>query len=376
MVFPGVQKTTWTYDEEAKAWYFHRFYEFQPDLNTSNPEVQAEILKIMGFWIQLGVSGFRMDAVPFIIGTKGADVTKPREQYDMLRELPRIPAMAASATRIILAEANVLPKTDMQYFGDDGDRMHMMFNFQVNQNLFYALAAGRRRARWSKAHEDDRSRARRAAQWGIFLRNHDELDLGRLTEKQRQTVFDAFGPEHGACSSTTAASGGGSRRCCDGDRRRLELAYSLMFTLPGTPVMRYGDELGMGDDLSLPERDVLPHADAMVDRAAWRLHQERQAGRSGDQRRPVRLRARQRGRAAARPEFAAQLDRAHHPHAQGGAGGRLGRLHGDPDVGDAAVLAMRYDWRNNSVLFLHNFDGRAARDRILDRAQGRRAASC
>ena len=99
MVFPGVQKTTWSYDTVAKAYYFHRFYDFQPDLNTSNPEVQAEILKIMGFWIQLGVSGFRMDAVPFIIGTKGADVKKPDEQYDMLRDLPRVPAVARRATR-------------------------------------------------------------------------------------------------------------------------------------------------------------------------------------------------------------------------------------------------------------------------------------
>jgi maltose alpha-D-glucosyltransferase/alpha-amylase len=95
MVFPGVQKSTWTHDKEAKAWYFHRFYDFQPDLNTSNPRVQAEILKIMGFWIQLGVSGFRMDAVPFVIATKGAKVRTPVEQYDMLRSFPGIPAMAA-----------------------------------------------------------------------------------------------------------------------------------------------------------------------------------------------------------------------------------------------------------------------------------------
>ena len=99
MVFPGVQKTTWTHDPVAGPYYFHRFYDFQPDLNTSNPQVQAEILKIMGFWLQLGVSGFRMDAVPFVIGTKGADVKKPREQYDMLRDVARVPAVARRATR-------------------------------------------------------------------------------------------------------------------------------------------------------------------------------------------------------------------------------------------------------------------------------------
>ena len=116
MVFPGVQKSTWTRDKEAGAWYFHRFYDFQPDLNTSNPHVQAEILKIMGFWIQLGVSGFRMDAVPFVIATKGAKVRKPVEQYDMLRSFREF-LQWRKGDAIILAEANVLPKTDMEYFG-------------------------------------------------------------------------------------------------------------------------------------------------------------------------------------------------------------------------------------------------------------------
>src|SRR5436189_149813 len=139
MVFPGVQKSTWTRDKEAGAWFFHRFYDFQPDLNTSNPHVQAEILKIMGFWIQLGVSGFRMDAVPFVIATKGPRVREPVEQYDMLRMFREF-LQWREGDSIILAEANVLPETDMEYFGAGGDRMHMMFNFQVNQHLFYALA--------------------------------------------------------------------------------------------------------------------------------------------------------------------------------------------------------------------------------------------
>jgi len=152
---------------------------------------------------------------------------------------------------IILAEANVLPRTDMQYFGDAGDRMHMMFNFQVNQNLFYALATADTRP-LTKAMNNTAKRPA-SAQWGIFLRNHDELDLGRLSKKQRQKVFDAFGPN----PEDQLYKRGIRRRLAPmlaGDRRRLELAYSLMFTLPGTPVLRYGDELGMGDDLSLPER--------------------------------------------------------------------------------------------------------------------------
>ena len=252
MVFPGVQDTTWTYDAKAKAWYFHRFFEFQPDLNTANPEVMAEILKIMGFWIQLGVSGFRMDAVPFVIAEKGADVGgKPREQFDMLRDFREF-LQWRQGDAIILAEANILPKQDFDYFGDDADRMHMMFNFQVNQATFYALAAHDARP-LIKAIEKTKPRPL-SCQWGIFLRNHDELDLGRLTEAQRQAVFASFGPE----ARMQLYDRGIRRRFAPmlaGDPRRIRLAYSLMFTLPGTPVLRYGDEIGMGDELTLKERD-------------------------------------------------------------------------------------------------------------------------
>jgi len=251
MVFPGVQKSTWTRDKEAGAWYFHRFYDHQPDLNTSNPFVQAEILKIMGFWIQLGVSGFRMDAVPFVIATKGAKVRKPIEQYDMLRSFREF-LQWRQGNAIILAEANVLPETDMEYFGHDGDRMHMMFNFHVNQHLFYALAAADSRP-LAKSLAATKPRPA-TAQWGLFLRNHDELDLGRLTKAQREAVFKAFGPDKGM----QLYDRGIRRRLAPmlgGDRRRLELAYSLMCTLPGTPVIRYGDEIAMGDNLDLPERN-------------------------------------------------------------------------------------------------------------------------
>src|ERR1700726_686501 len=250
VVFPGVQKTTWSYDEVAKAYYFHRFYDFQPDLNTANPEVQAEILKIMGFWLQLGVSGFRMDAVPFVISKKGANIAKPQEQYDMLRAFSQFLTWREGEA-IILAEANVLPDTDMEYFGSSGERLQMMFNFEVNQNLFYALATADSRPLVAAMKATRRRPA--TAQWGTFLRNHDELDLGRLTEEQRQAVFAAFGPE----PDMQLYDRGIRRRLApmlDGDQRRLELAYSLMFTLPGTPVIRYGDELGLGDDLKLPER--------------------------------------------------------------------------------------------------------------------------
>jgi maltose alpha-D-glucosyltransferase / alpha-amylase len=250
MVFPGVQKTTWSWDEKARAYYFHRFYDFQPDLDTSNPAVKAEIRKIMGFWLELGVSGFRMDAVPFVIQTKGADV-QHRENYEMLRELREF-LQWRCGDAVLLAEANVLPKDDMKYFGDDGDRMHMMFNFQVNQNLFYAFASADTRP-LARALEKTRKRPG-TAQWALHLRNHDELDLGRLTKAQRERCFAEMGPE----KDMQLYDRGIRRRLAPmlrGDRRRLELAYSMLFTLPGTPVLRYGDEIGMGDDLSLEERN-------------------------------------------------------------------------------------------------------------------------
>jgi maltose alpha-D-glucosyltransferase / alpha-amylase len=251
IVFPGVQKSTWTHDEVAKAYYFHRFYDFQPDLNTSNPEVQAEILKIMGFWLQLGVSGFRMDAVPFVIAEKGPGVRKPQEQYEMLRGFSQF-LNWRQGDAIILAEANVLPDTDMEYFGKAGERLQMMFNFEVNQHLFLALAEGDSRPLVKSMRVTKRRPT--TAQWGQFLRNHDELDLGRLKTPERKSVFAAFGPE-----PDMQLYGRGIRRrlapMLQGDRQRLELAYSLMMTLPGTPVIRYGDEIGMGDDLRLLERN-------------------------------------------------------------------------------------------------------------------------
>ncbi len=183
VVFPGVQKSTWTFDECAQHYYFHRFYDFQPDLNTHNPYVQAEILKIIGFWIQLGVSGFRMDAAPFVIAEKGARIRGETEQYDMLRTFREFLSWR-KGDAVILAEANVLPDADMKFFGESGERLHMMFNFQVNQNLFYALASEDTRPLIAAMNKTKPRPA--TAQWAQFLRNHDELDLARLPEDRRE----------------------------------------------------------------------------------------------------------------------------------------------------------------------------------------------
>ncbi len=359
VVFPGVQKSTWDYDSVAKAYYFHRFYEFQPDLNTSNPEVQAEILKIMGFWLQLGVSGFRMDAVPFVIAQKGASIAKPREQYDMLRAFSQFLTWREGAA-IILGEANVLPGTDMQYFGDSGDRMQMMFNFEVNQHLFLALATGDSRPLVKAMQATKRRPA--TAQWGQFLRNHDELDLGRLTENQRASVFTAFGPD----PEMQLYNRGIRRRLApmlQGDRRRLEVAYSLMMTLPGTPVIRYGDEIGMGDNLKLPERNCA--------RTPMQWSTEPNAGftKSDNPCQPVISDgpygfphtnvAAQRRDPTSLLNWMERLIRMRKEVPEIGWGDFSVVSTGTPDV-----LAMRYEWRNNSVLCVHNLSAEPREVRI------------
>jgi maltose alpha-D-glucosyltransferase/alpha-amylase len=251
---------------------------------------------------------------------------------------------------IILAEANVLPETDLEYFGDDGERMQMMFNFQVNQNLFYALAAADTRP-LIKALKATKARPA-TAQWGMFLRNHDELDLGRLAKKQREKVFKAFGP----AENMQLYDRGIRRRLAPmlgGNQRRLELAYSLMFTLPGTPVIRYGDELGMGDDLALPERNCA--------RTAMQWSDEPHGGFSQNPR--PRQPVIEEGPYGYQHVNAATQRR--HPESLLNWTERIIRMRKEvPEIGwgdfevlrmrDPAVLAMRYDWRNNSVLFLHN----------------------
>jgi maltose alpha-D-glucosyltransferase/alpha-amylase len=359
IVFPGVQKSTWSYDEAAKAYYFHRFYDFQPDLNTANPDVQAEILKIMGFWLQLGVSGFRMDAVPFVISEKGANVTKPAEDYDMLRTFSQFLTWREGEA-IILAEANVLPNTDMNYFGKAGERLQMMFNFEVNQHLFYAMAISDSRP-LVKAIRATKQRPL-TAQWGQFLRNHDELDLGRLENKQREAVFRAFGPE----PEMQLYQRGIRRRLApmlQGDRRRLELAYSLMLTLPGTPVVRYGDEIGMGDNLDLPERNCA--------RTPMQWSTEPNGGFTQSDK-PVTPVI---SEGAYGYQHVNVADQRRDPNSLLNWMERMIRMRKEvPEIGwgdfsfittKPEILAVRYCWRNNAVLFLHNLSAEPREVRFL-----------
>ena len=256
MVFPGEQHDTWSYSRRAKAWYYHRFYDFQPDLNVRNPAVRAEMKKIMGFWLQLGVAGFRIDAAPFVIElTEPGNPSSP-EDYGFLTELRQY-ASWRRGDAVLLAEANVAPDLIVRYFGDEGgsgNRLHMLFDFLLNGRLVLALA---------RQDPEPILEALRntpglppGAQWATFLRNHDEIDLSRLTAEQRNEVFAKFGPQ----PSMRLYDRGIRRRLAPmlgGDRARLEMAYSLQFTLRGTPVLRYGEEIGMGEDLSLPDREVI-----------------------------------------------------------------------------------------------------------------------
>lgn len=349
IVFPGVQTTTWTRDAKAKKYYFHRFYEHQPDLNIANPLVRAEILKIMGFWLQIGVAGFRMDAVPFIIERIDPDTGEEKPQWDLLRIFREFAQWRMGET-IILAEANVPSAESIRFFGEQGERLQMMFNFHVNQQLFYALAIRDARP-LAKALRETRELPA-IAQWGLHLRNHDELDLGRLPEDQREQVFAAFGPE----PEHQLYHRGIRRRLApmfNGDRRLIELANSLLFTLPGTPVIRYGDEIGMGDDLSLPER--------MCARTPMQWSGTPQGGftRSGRPVLPVISEgpygyphlnvADQSCDAGSLLNWFERIIRVRKelPEIGWGAFSML-------DAGDAAVLAMRYDWRGNAVICLHN----------------------
>jgi maltose alpha-D-glucosyltransferase/alpha-amylase len=247
VVFPGVQRSTWSYSRDAQAWYYHRFYDFEPELDTRNTLVRAEIHRIVDYWLQLGAAGFRVDAVPFLIEKPG----DRGPHFEYLHELREV-VQWKRGDAILLGEANIVPREDDEYFAAC-DGLHMIFNFWVNQHLFLALATGDARPLAAALRATARIPA--GAQWAHFLRNHDELDLGRLAEEERARVFERFAPD----LSMQLYGRGIRRRLAPmlGDRRLLELAYSLLFSLPGTPVLRYGEEIGMGDNLRLRERNAI-----------------------------------------------------------------------------------------------------------------------
>ncbi len=249
-IFPGAENSVWHYDEVAGAYYFHIFYHFQPSLNHANPDVRAEFQRILKFWLDLGVDGFRIDAAPHMIEPKDSPETIVPHPHDILREMSAF-VRGQSPDAALLAEADGEPDELPAFFGD-GREMHLLFNFYLDNYLFLAFA--RRNANTLGRVLTQFPNIPREGQWANFLRNLDELDLERLTEDERQVVYAAFAPDE----DMRIYNRGIRRRTAPmfgGNRRQMEMAYSLLFSLPGAPLVVYGDEIGMGDDLSQPERN-------------------------------------------------------------------------------------------------------------------------
>ena len=254
VVFPDAEDSNWDYDEVAGKWFLHRFYSHMPDLNIANPRVRDEISKIVGYWLELGMSGFRVDAAPFVIELAGTEAERGQDPHDFLVDL-RAFLNRRRGDAILLAEANLPPDDQRRFFGDEGgDEMHMLFNFVLNQHVFLALVR-QDPAPITKALRE-LPPVPETNQWANFIKNHDELTLDKLTDAEREEVFAALAPD-----PDMRSFGRGIRRrvptMLDGDRDRIELLYSLLFTLPGSPVLLYGEEIGLGDDQRVEGRGAV-----------------------------------------------------------------------------------------------------------------------
>jgi trehalose synthase len=362
VIFPGEQESIWSYDQRVDRWYMHRFYPHQPDLNINNERVRQDIHKIMGFWLQLGLSGFRVDAVPFLIEQEGHDSPAVADPHDYLRDMRAFLARRRGDA-ILLAEANEPADRLGAFFGDDlGDQMHVLFDFIGNQAMYLALVRGDARpiARALRSRPPNPP----AGQWATFVRNHDELTLDKLADDEREEVFAAFAPE----PDMRLFERGIRRRypsMVGGDRTRIELAYSLAFTLPGIPVLFYGEEIGMGDDQSLEGRNAV--------RTAMQWTSEPGAGfstaaRPAMPRPPIeggrfgyeRLSAeRQREQTSSLLNWFERLIRTRKAWPEIG----FGEWRVLP-AGDDAVLAHLMSWGGGDVLAIHNLAGHEAQVKV------------
>lgn len=252
VAFPGDETSIWQYDDVARRYYLHRFYRFQPDLDISNPEVRDEITRVAGFWTELGVDGFRMDAVPALLQSDdAAERSRLPDPHEFLRDLRGFLSRRKGES-FLLGEANVPRPDQPRFFGSpDAPELSAAFDFITMANVWLALARGDAAP---LAHAiDNRPHIPPECQWATFVRNHDELTLDRLTAGERDEVFAAFGP-----SARMQVYDRGLRRrlaaMLDGDQSRIRLVLSLLFSLPGTPVLFYGDEIGMGENLAADGR--------------------------------------------------------------------------------------------------------------------------
>jgi maltose alpha-D-glucosyltransferase / alpha-amylase len=249
IIFLDTEDSNWTWDEMAGQYYWHRFYSSQPDLNYDNPAVQEEMLKIVKFWLDLGVDGFRADAVPYLFEREGTNCENLPETHAYLKKLRRY-IDDNFPGRILLCEANQWPQDVREYFGD-GDEFHMGFHFPVMPRIYMALAKADRTPIVEILSATPPIPD--SCQWCTLLRNHDELTLEMVTPEERRFMWDTYAPE-----PRMRLNLGIRRRLApllDGDRRKIELLNSILFTLPGSPILYYGDEIGMGENIWLNDRD-------------------------------------------------------------------------------------------------------------------------
>jgi maltose alpha-D-glucosyltransferase / alpha-amylase len=363
VAFPGEQTSTWTYDDVAGQWYMHRYYDFMPDLNITDPDVLDEMHKVLGLWLELGISGFRVDSLPFMIETIGTNAKDQPITY--LRSLVEF-LERRRGDAIFLGEANVSPQEQQGYFAmDDGDGVQMLFDFRTCAAQWLAHARGRAEPLIDALNSRPRHPAQ--AQFANFCRHHDELNLGILGDSEREEVFAAFAPkpEH-------RVYGRGIRRrlapMLGHDQQRIRLALALTMALPGTPVLLYGDEIGMGEDLSLPGRLAVRNPMQWSPRHAGGFSTSDEPYRPVHADGPYGYRtvnvADQRADPGSLYSWVAQAIRVRRESPELG-WGEWRTL----DVNDPHVLAIETRWRDHRTVTLHNLSAEPAKVRLPDGAE-------
>jgi maltose alpha-D-glucosyltransferase/alpha-amylase len=253
IIFVDTETSNWTFDQVRGQYFWHRFFSHQPDLNFDNPKVQDAMIEVLKFWLDLGIDGFRLDAVPYLYEREGTNGENLKETHEYLKRV-RAEIDAAYPDRVLLAEANQWPADVVEYFGDEetgGNECHMAFHFPLMPRIFMAVRREQRYPISEILAQTPKIPA--GCQWGIFLRNHDELTLEMVTDEERDYMYKEY-----AKDPRMKANIGIRRRLAtllDNDRNQLELFTALLLSLPGSPVMYYGDEIGMGDNIWLGDRD-------------------------------------------------------------------------------------------------------------------------
>jgi maltose alpha-D-glucosyltransferase/alpha-amylase len=249
IIFLDTEMSNWAWDPVSKAYYWHRFFSHQPDLNYDNSAVREEMWDVMKFWLEMGVDGFRLDAVPYLIEREGTSCENLPETHAVIKEL-RHKLDQEFPDRMLLAEANQWPADLRTYFGD-GDEFHMAFHFPLMPRMFMGLKLNDRKPITEILQQTPE--IPESCQWCLFLRNHDELTLEMVTDLERDYMYDVY-----ANNKTMRLNLGIRRRLApllDNDRRRIELLNGMLMSLPGTPIIYYGDEIGMGDNIYLGDRN-------------------------------------------------------------------------------------------------------------------------